>query len=87
MYMSLEIEITDVKNSLQRIETAIAGDKNLGTKGLVNHIEDQEKRLTLIEEYTDQQKIRNAKMIGFATAAGVIGGHGVWVLVAKFFNL
>lgn len=85
--MNIEREILEMKTSLKRIETAIAGDSAMGTKGLVHFTNQQEARIIDLEKYKDGQGLREAKRTGVAMGAGVAGGftvHGIITLLKTY---
>lgn len=70
--MSLEKEILEMKNSLRRIETAITGDEQMGTKGILHVQKDQALRIDDLEEFKEKQKLRDAKIAGGVLGVGAI---------------
>lgn len=87
--MSLEKELHEVKKALQRIETAIAGDEKMGTKGLVHQQKDQGKRIADLETYKTKETIRGAKMVGAAMVLGAAAGagsHSIWHIISKLWK-
>ena len=94
--MSWEREVSELKESsirmeasIKRIETAIAGDEKMGATGLVHHQKLHNERIKALEEYKTKQNIRNAKIIGAAAVLGTgtgFAGHGLWGLIAKFWE-
>ncbi len=63
----LPITNEDLKKQLDRLETCLVGDPNMGHRGLVYSRDNHETRITALERIV-------TKAIGIAAAAVVIGG-------------
>lgn len=77
-----------MKQTLSRIETAIAGDEKMGTKGIVHLTREQESRIIELEGYRKATERTDAKRVGMALGAGIAGGagiHGIWTMIKSFF--
>lgn len=78
--MSIEKEIQEMKNSLRRIETAITGDEQMGTKGIVHEQKEQAAKIVSLEEFRDKQNLRDAKIAGGIFGVGaILEGFWHWI--------
>jgi len=77
------MELTEIKEQLNRIETALVGDK-LGNKGLVKRVEENEVKSDLLAKamlaLDTKRKMSNLKLAGII-GTSVAGSTGAWEFI------
>jgi hypothetical protein len=63
-----------IEEKLTKISSTVIGDKEFGHKGLVEQVE-------VLNKYVENDKIRNAKVVGGIAVIGIF-----WTLLLKFLN-
>ncbi len=70
---SMNDRLNDIDTHLTKISTTVIGDEKFGHKGLVSQV-------AKLNKYVDNDKIRNAKIVG---GLGVVGM--LWTIFLKWF--
>jgi hypothetical protein len=70
--------LEQIEKTLQRLESALIGDKYSGGKGYIDKVQDHEKRIEQIEKNQNSLK-------WFIFGSGVTGGAGLVKLLESFF--
>ena len=70
--------LEEIEKTLQRLESALIGDKYSGGKGYIDKVQDHEKRIEQIEKNQNSLK-------WFIFGSGVTGGAGLVKLLESFF--
>ena len=71
---SMNDRLNDIDTHLSKISTTVIGDEKYGHKGLVSQV-------SKLNKYVDNDKIRNAKIVG---GLGVVGM--LWTIFLKWFT-
>lgn len=72
---SMNVQLTDIDSQLSKISSTVIGDEKFGQKGLVQQVAN-------LNKYVDNDKLRNAKVVG---GLGVIGI--LWTLFLNFLSI
>lgn len=77
-------EISEIKATLSRIETALVGDQAMGHVGLVDRVADHDMRIVSIEQQrrddTAQRRGATWVVATIGMVGGVVGGLVTWLI-------
>lgn len=72
-------DVAEVKHTVHKVYTAIAGDEQLGTHGIVHTLNDHSTRIKVLEkgaqEEKNQKKWRQGVAYGGSAVAGAVASH------------
>lgn len=81
-------KIEEIREKVNHIYIAIAGDSKMGTKGIVHTLDEHDGRLSLLEKSErENKKLKNQAKGAFLGAGFMAGGFGLPALKALLIKL